>query len=191
MKCLYLHFFINMQADLDIEKLKFPIGKLNPPTAYNAEQVKQYIQALEELPVLMEATAKDLSVKDLTYCYRPGSWNIKQIVHHVADSHLNFHIRLRLALAEETPTVKPYDENVWAKFTDANNDDLSSSLHILKGVHTRAVILAGTLTEKDLQRQYFHPEYQKHFNLLWLLGMYAWHGKHHVEQIKTALQHKF
>ena len=180
-----------MQTDLDIEKLKYPAGRFTPPAAYNAEQVKQYIQALEELPALMETAVKSLLAKDLSYRYRPESWNIKQIVHHVADSHLNFHIRLRLTLAEETPTIKPYDENVWAKFTDANNDDLSSSLNIIKGVHARAVVLLKTLTEKDFARQYFHPEYQKHFNLLWLLGLYAWHGKHHVEQIKTALQHKF
>ena len=88
-------------------------------------------------------------------------------------------------------TTPTYDENVWAKFTDANSDDLSSSIHILKGVHKRAVDLLKTLNEKDYQREYFHPEYNKKFNLFWLLNLYAWHGKHHTEQIKAALEHKF
>lgn len=175
----------------DLETLKNPIGKFNEPSTYNEAEVKGFIAELEKLPALLEETIKGLSSEELLYCYRPGSWNVKQIVHHIADSHLNFHIRLRLTLAEEIPTIKPYDENVWAKFPDANDDDLSPSLHILNGVHARAVTLLETLKEKDFQREYFHPEYNKKFNLLWLLGLYAWHGKHHTAQIKTALQLNF
>jgi hypothetical protein len=180
-----------MQTDIDIEKLKYPVGKYVAPTAFNTEEVKHFIRELEILPVFLEHTVKDIPVNQLGYCYRPGGWNIKQIVHHVADSHLNFHIRLRLALTEETPTVKPYDENTWAVLPDAVNDDLSSSLSIIKGVHKRAADLLKTLSDKDFSREYFHPEYDKKFNLLWLTSMYAWHGKHHTEQIKTALEHKF
>ena len=180
-----------MLTDIEIEKLKYPMGKFTSSNSFNIDEVKKNIEALKNLPAYLEETIKNLSAEELLYCYRHGSWNIKQIVHHIADSHLNFHIRLRLALAEETPTIKPYDENVWAKFPDANNDDLTSSIHILKGVHARAVNLLSTLNEKDYQREYFHPEYNKKFNLFWLLNLYAWHGKHHVEQIKTALQHKF
>lgn len=180
-----------MSTQIDTEKLKYPIGKFKAPIAYSVDEVKAAIHQLEILPVYLEETVKNIPANELLYCYRPGSWNIKQIVHHVADSHLNFHIRLRLTLAEETPTIKPYDENVWAKFTDANSDDLSSSIHILKGVHKRAVDLLKTLNEKDYQREYFHPEYNKKFNLFWLLNLYAWHGKHHTEQIKAALEHKF
>lgn len=180
-----------MLADIDIEKLKYPSGKFVPMASFDEKEVKKHIHALETLPAYLAETVKGLSSEQLLYKYRPEGWNIKQIVHHVADSHLNFHIRLRLTLAEETPTVKPYDENVWAKFADANNDNLTPSLHILQGVHARAVDLLSTLTEKDYQREYFHPEYNKKFNLLWLFGLYAWHGKHHAEQIKVALQHKF
>jgi hypothetical protein len=180
-----------MPVQIDVEKLKYPIGKFIAPTAYSVDEVKKAINQLEILPAYLEETIKGLSSGELLFCYREGSWNIKQILHHIADSHLNFHIRLRLTLAEETPTIKPYDENVWAKFADANNDDLAPSIYILKGVHARAVNLLKTLTEKDFQREYFHPEYNKKFNLFWLLNLYAWHGKHHVEQIKTALQHKF
>jgi hypothetical protein len=180
-----------MLTDIEIEKLKYPVGKFAGSASFNADEVKKNIEALKNLPAFLEETVKGISAEDLIYCYRPGSWNIKQIVHHVADSHLNFHIRLRLTLTEETPTIKPYDENTWAKLVDSNNNDLQPSLLILKGVHKRAVDILSTLTEKDYQREYFHPEYNKKFNLLWLLGLYAWHGKHHTEQIKVALQHKF
>ena len=180
-----------MLTDIEIEKLKYPVGKFTASASFNADEVKKNIETLKNLPTFLEETVKGISAEDLVYCYRPGSWNIKQIVHHVADSHLNFHIRLRLTLTEETPTIKPYDENTWAKLVDSNNNDLQPSLLILKGVHKRAVDILSTLTEKDYQREYFHPEYNKKFNLLWLLGLYAWHGKHHTEQIKVALQHKF
>ncbi len=180
-----------MQTQLDIEKLKYPMGKFTPPASFSIDTVKTLINQLEILPAYLEETVKGLSSGELLFCYRPDGWNIKQIVHHVADSHLNFHIRLRLTLTEELPTIKPYDENTWAKLTDGNNDDLAPSLHILKGVHKRAVELLTTLNEKDFQREYFHPEYNKKFNLFWLLALYAWHGKHHTEQIKVALEHKF
>ena len=180
-----------MQTELDIEKLKYPAGKFNPPAAFSAAEAKKHITQLEILPAYLEETVKGLSEGELNFTYRPGGWNIKQIVHHVADSHLNFHTRLRLALTEERPTIKPYDENAWAKLADGNNTDLSFSLQIIKGVHARAVELLKTLNEKDFAREYYHPENKKDWNLFWLLGLYAWHGKHHTEQIKVALQHKF
>ncbi len=180
-----------MEKQLDIEKLKYPTGKFVPASGFSAEVVKQHIAEMERLPADLEALVKGLSSKELLYGYRPGSWNIKQIVHHIADSHLNFHTRLRLTLTEEKPTIKPYDENAWAKLVDGNNDDLTSSLAIVKGVHARAVELLKTLNEKDFAREYYHPENKKDWTLFWLLGLYAWHGKHHLEQIKVALKHKF
>ena len=180
-----------MQTQIDIEKLKYPVGKFSAPGSFSPDVVKASIRELEALPAHLESIVKGLSPDELLFCYRPGSWNIKQIVHHLADSHLNFHIRLRLALTEETPTVKPYDENLWAKLVDANNDDTSSSLQILNGVHRRAVELLKTLNEKDFAKEYYHPENKKNFNIFWLLSLYAWHGKHHAAQIKVALEHKF
>jgi hypothetical protein len=180
-----------MQIQADIEKSKYPTGKFSAPASYQVENVKKFIHALEVFPADLEKLVKGIPAKDLVYSYRPGGWNIKQIVHHVADSHLNFHIRTRLTLAEDKPTVKPYDENDWAKFADANSDNLEPSLQIIKGVHARTVELLRTLSEKDFARQFYHPEYKKDFSLLWLLSMYAWHGQHHAAQIKVALEHKF
>ncbi|HWY37365.1 MAG TPA: putative metal-dependent hydrolase [Bacteroidia bacterium] len=180
-----------MQTQPDIEKLKYPTGKFDPPEAFNMEAVKNYIHELEALPALLENTLKAIPAGDLNYSYRPGGWNIKQIVHHIADSHANFHTRLRLTLTEETPTVKPYDENKWALLADGNDTDFEASLNILKGVHKRAVQLLHTLNEKDFAREYYHPENKKNFTLFWLLGLYAWHGRHHAGQIKVASEHKF
>ncbi|HTA61636.1 MAG TPA: DinB family protein, partial [Bacteroidia bacterium] len=112
-----------MLTDIEIEKLKYPVGKFASSASFNADEVKRHIEKIKTLPAFLEETVKGISAEDLVYCYRPGSWNIKQIVHHVADSHLNFHIRLRLTLTEEIPTIKPYDENTWAKLVDSNNND--------------------------------------------------------------------
>ena len=180
-----------MQSQLDLEKLKYPKGKFQPPAAFSMKAVKEYITELETLPSLLENTINGTPVSGLKYKYRPEGWNIAQIVHHIADSHANFHTRLRLTLTEELPTVKPYDENAWAVLPDGNDTNFEASLNIIKGVHKRAVQLLNTLTEKDFERQYHHPDNKKDFSLFWLLSLYAWHGQHHVAQIKVALEHKF
>lgn len=180
-----------METQLDIEKLKYPTGHFVPPASFSWDEVKQHIQKMEALPADLEVIIKGLNAKQLNYGYRNGSWSIRQIVHHLADSHLNFHMRLRLSLTENVPTIKPYDENAWAELSDANSDDLSFSLMIVKGVHARAVELMKSLNETELKKEYFHPDNKKNWPLYWLLGLYAWHGHHHVAQIKVALEHKF
>ncbi len=180
-----------MQTQIDLEKLKYPVGKFQQPAVFSLDAVKNYIKELEALPAMLESTIKGVPVRDLKYSYRPEGWNISQIVHHLADSHANFHTRLRLTLTEEKPTIKPYDENKWALLVDANDINLEASIQIVKGVHKRAVQLLNTLTENDFAREYHHPENKKDWNLFWLLSLYAWHGKHHVAQIKGAREHKF
>lgn len=180
-----------MQTQAELEKLIYPTGKFRAPESFDRQQADEYILALDRLPALLEGAVKSLSSQRLGHGYRPGSWNVKQIVHHVADSHLNFHIRLRLTLTEETPTVKPYDENAWARLVDYNADDISSSLDIIRGVHRRSVELLKSMKDKDFARSFYHPEHKKEFSLLWLLALYTWHGAHHAGQIKVALEHKF
>lgn len=180
-----------MQTQADIEKLKYPIGRFTPPSSFSTEEVKKSITALETFPWLLENAIAGLVSEQMHYRYRPESWNVAQIVHHLADSHANFHTRLRLTLTEELPTVKPYDENSWARLPDGNDHNIEPSVLMLKGVHARAVSLLKSLSENDFAREYFHPEQQKKFSLFWLTSLYAWHGAHHVAQIKTALEHKF
>jgi hypothetical protein len=178
-------------TEAELEKLKYPAGKYTAPLAYDMDEVKHFIHEIEVLPKLLEDTLKEISTKQLILCYRPGSWNIKQIVHHIADSHINVYPRIKLALTEDTPTVKPYDENKWAEMMDANTDDTEASVQILKGLHKRLTLLARSLNEKEMHREIYHPERKVNISIYNLLGMYAWHGKHHVHQIKTALQHKY
>ena|ERR1700744_422147 len=180
-----------MLTDTELEKLKYPVGKFVAPLAYDMDEVQHFINEIEALPALLETTIKGLSGKALLHCYRPGSWNIKQIVHHIADSHINVYPRIKLALTEDTPAIKPYDENKWAEMVDANTDDMDASVQILKGLHKRLTILTRGLNEKELHREIYHPERKVNISIYNLLGMYAWHGKHHVHQIKTALQHKY
>jgi uncharacterized damage-inducible protein DinB len=180
-----------MLTQPEIEKLKYPVGKFTPPSVFSREEAGRFIKAMEAFPAQLENTLAGIQPAQLNFGYRPGSWNIRQIVHHVADSHLNFHIRLRLSLTEDKPTVKPYDENSWARLVDYDSDDLSSSLDIIRGVHKRSVDLLKTLQEKDFGRTFYHPEHKKEFDLRWLLSLYAWHGTHHAGQIKAALEHKF
>lgn len=178
-------------TDFELENLKYPVGKFVAPLTYNMDEVQHFIREIEALPKLLEDTLKGISTKQLMLCYRPGSWNIKQLVHHLADSHVNVYPRIKLALTEETPTVKPYDENLWANLIDANTDDMEASLQILKGIHKRLTILTRSLSEKEMHREIYHPDRKVNISIFNLLAMYAWHGKHHVHQIKTALQHKF
>ncbi|MEO8761744.1 MAG: YfiT family bacillithiol transferase [Bacteroidia bacterium] len=178
-------------TDIELENLKYPVGKFVAPLAYDMDEVRHFISEIEALPALLEETIKGISTKELLFCYRPGSWNVKQIVHHLADSHLNIYPRIKLALTEDLPTIKTYDENKWADLIDANTDDLEASLNILKGVHKRLCLQARDLNEQQLHREIHHPERKVNISIYNLLAMYAWHGKHHVHQIKTALQHKF
>lgn len=182
---------MRMQTQAELEKLIYPTGRFRAPESFNRREADEHIGALASLPSLLEGSVRNLSPQQLLCGYRPGSWNVKQIVHHVADSHLNFHVRLRLTLTEETPTVKPYDENAWARLADYNSDDISSSLDIIRGVHKRSVELLKSMKDADFARSFFHPEHKKEFSLLWLLALYAWHGAHHAGQIKVALEHKF
>lgn len=180
-----------MQTQAELEKLIYPTGRFQAPVTFIRQQADEHILALDRLPALLEGAVQSLPPQQLGYGYRPGSWNVKQIVHHLADSHLNFHVRLRLTLTENTPTVKPYDENAWARLADYRSDDISSSLNIIRGVHERSVELLKNMKEEDFARTFYHPEHKKEFSLLWLLALYAWHGAHHAGQIKVALEHKF
>ncbi len=178
-------------TDNELEKLKYPVGKFIAPLAYDMDEVKWFISEIEVLPNLLEETVKEIATKELLFCYRPGSWNVKQIVHHLADSHINIYPRIKLALTEDLPTVKPYDENKWADLIDANSNDLEASLYILKGLHKRLALQVKDLSEEQLHHEIYHPERKVNISIFNLLAMYAWHGKHHVHQIKAALQHKF
>jgi len=174
---------------VNLETLKYPIGKFIKPNHISEAQIQEWIQTIEDLPETLISVVKGLSIEQLHWPYRPEGWNIKQVVHHLADSHMNSIIRFKLALTEDTPTIKPYHEDRWAKLADDNDDDLRHTLSLLNGLHAKLGILLRSLSKDDLKREFIHPEYGKRYSLEETIGVYAWHSKHHVAHIKQALKY--
>ncbi|NCD69469.1 YfiT family bacillithiol transferase [Mucilaginibacter agri] len=164
------------------ESLRYPIGKFVPPTNYTEEDIRQWITDIKALPAQLRAAVIGLTNDQLNTPYRPGGWTIKQVVHHIADSHMNSIIRFKWALTEENPTIKAYHEDRWAKLGDYGLP-VESSLLLLEGLHQRMVALFESLTEADWNRTFYHPDAQIEISLKRNLGMYSWHGRHHLAHI--------
>jgi uncharacterized damage-inducible protein DinB len=163
---------------------RYPIGKYEPQP-YSAETLKSWILDIKFLPSDIEQAVLNLDEHQLDTPYREGGWTVKQVVHHVADSHMNAYIRFKLGMTEDNPTIKPYDENAWAQTADYATVPINVSITLLHCLHERWVSYLKTLTEQDLERTVVHPEYNKTMTLWYLLGMYAWHSKHHTAHITT------
>jgi hypothetical protein len=179
-----------MKNNLDIEKLKFPIGKCPKIDDVSQNDLKTWIEIIENFPSKIKKLTQNLSVEELNWIYRPKGWNIKQVVHHCADSHINSFIRFKLALTEDVPTIKPYEEALWAELTDGNSNDISASIQIIEGVHARWVLLLKSFGSTELKRQFFHPVNLKIASLEKTIGVYAWHCNHHLAHIEQALLYK-
>lgn len=171
-----------------MEHLKYPIGKFERPTTITAEHIQNWLNDIESLPSLMRELVEPLSEEDLSKPYRPEGWTVQQVVHHVFDSHINAFIRFKWTLTEDNPTIKAYHEDRWANLADYAQTPVTVSLHSLAGLHFRWSVLMRSLSETDLKRTFFHPGSQKTYSLEEMVGMYAWHGKHHLEHIKLALK---
>ena len=177
-----------MQGTLDIEFLKYPIGRFDWKIDYSQGAVSHYVNEIETMPQHLHKAVKGLDDDQLDTPYREGGWSVRQVVHHVADSHMNAYIRFKLALTEDTPTVKPYFEDRWAELKDSHDLDIGVSIHLIENLHKRWVYLLQFLTEADWQREFYHPEHKKNIPLYRLAALYAWHGKHHVAHITTLRQ---
>ncbi|TCK68621.1 DinB family protein [Winogradskyella wandonensis] len=174
---------------IQIEQLKYPIGIFSKPEVITKQHIKGWIADIENFPNALEAIIKNLTEEEFNYTYRPNGWSIKQVVHHCADSHINSIIRFKLALTEDSPTIKPYFEDKWAKLIDYS-EPVDSSIQILKGVHHKLGVLLKSLNENDLKKEFIHPEHGKQFSIQETIGTYAWHSNHHLAHIKQALKHK-
>lgn len=183
-------FEIKIIEAMNLNSLKFPIGHFHYSENVSEEQRQLWIQSLAAFPQKIKEVTASLSLPELQYHYRPDGWNILQVVHHCADSHMNSYIRFKLALTEETPTIRPYEEQLWATLADGISENIAPSLQILDGVHQRWVQCLQSLTETDWERMYFHPANQKLVTLNEALGLYAWHGEHHLAHIHQALHYK-
>ena len=174
----------------NLDHLKYPIGKFIKPEIISDSQILEWIEAIENLPDILTNLTKDLTVEQLHLHYRPEGWNIKQVVHHLADSHMNCMIRFKWTLTEDTPTIKAYHEDRWAKLKDDNDNNLNHTLLLLKGLHAKLGTLLRSLAKADLKREFIHPEQNRHNSLEETIGIYAWHSKHHVAHIEQALKYK-
>ncbi len=171
-----------------LEKLRYPIGHFVAPDRITDVMLADWIAQLEAPPIILEDLVKDLSGAQLETPYRPGGWTVRQVVHHVADSHHNSYIRFKWALTEDNPVIKPYDEKAWAELLDARTGPVHLSLNHLKAVHAKLVYLLKRLSRDSLERTFVHPDGNAATTLAENIGRYAWHGTHHYTQIKKLLQ---
>ncbi len=167
------------------EELRYPIGKFVPPQPITSEAIRGWIDDIDALPGQLRDVVDGLNDEQLRAPYREGGWTVKQVVHHVPDSHLNAYCRFKLTLTEERPTIKPYVEGLWAELIDGREAPVETSLRLVEAVHERWVMLLNAMAPADFQKTYIHPEYAKEFELAYVTGMYAWHGKHHVAHIRS------
>ncbi len=164
------------------EKLKYPIGRVNVPSEITQSRRNTFIKEIADLPESLRSAVNGMSVEKLDTPYRPDGWTIKQVVHHLADSHLNSYIRFKMALTEEEPTIKPYHEDRWAELADSRNTPIEISLTLLDALHAKWVILMQSLSDQEFERAFRHPDLGI-VTLNKALAIYAWHGKHHVAHI--------
>jgi hypothetical protein len=172
-----------------MEDLRYPVGKFEPRNELTAYERRESIDVIAAAPAKLRAAVAGLTDAQLDTPYRDGGWTVRQVVHHLPDSHLNAFVRLKLALTEETPTIRPYDEALWAKLPDARITPTEVSLTLLDSLHERWVGLMRALDEGDFRRTFKHPDHDGVQTLDWLVGMYAWHSRHHVGHI-TALRER-
>ena len=174
----------------DIEKLKFPIGKFEKPKIIDNGKINYWISDIELFPKKLNELVSNLTDTELHWKYRPDGWTIKQIIHRCADSHMNSFIRFKLNLTEKLPTIKPYFEGKWAELPDSTEADISESLKIIEGLHSRWTILLRGLKSNDFNKEFIHPEHGKRFSIAENIGVYAWHSNHHLKHIKQAISKK-
>jgi hypothetical protein len=163
---------------------RYPIGKFTYAGPLDAGQRAAAIDAIENTPLELRKALRGLGDEQLATPYRDGGWTVRQLVHHIADSHINAYCRFRLALTEDNPTIKPYEEQLWAELADGTTAPLGLSLAMLDALHARLSMLLHTLTPEQCARPLVHPASGPH-DVDWLLAIYAWHGPHHIAHIKA------
>jgi hypothetical protein len=173
---------------LDLETLKYPIGKFEKPKRITLETIGRWIDEIEHLPHQLNIAVEDLTEKELETTYRPDGWTIRQVIHHLPDSHMNSYIRFRLALTEDKPAIRPYFEDRWAELADAKNGNVKISLILLEALHLRWSQLLRSMNLEQLHKSFFHPETKTTVRLDENIGFYAWHGKHHLAQIQNCIK---
>lgn len=161
---------------------RYPIGRFDRNINVSKEMLSNFIKTIEGLPAQLRKEVEDLTPQQLDTPYRDGGWTIRQVVHHIPDSHLNAYVRFKLALTEDNPQIKTYEEYLWAELPDTFNTPIEVSLQLLQSVHTRWTFLLYALSEKQFERTFQHPDWGN-ITLSRTLALYAWHSKHHLAHI--------
>ena len=164
--------------------LRYPVGEFQSRDQLNPAERRELIDQIAAAPARLRDAARGLDERQLDTPYRDGGWTVRQVVHHVPDSHLNAYTRLKLALTEREPVIKPYDQSAWAMLPDSAQVPIETSLVLLEKVHERFVTILRSMKEEEFARKLTHPEHGL-MTLDWLVAMYAWHGRHHVAHITT------
>jgi hypothetical protein len=172
----------------NLEALRYPIGQFEVPKAITEAQIEEWIGQLEQLPARLKTLVRNLSDTQLDTPYRPGGWTVRQVVHHLSDSHHNSYTRFKWALTEDTPVIKAYDEKGWAGLFDSKTAPVALSLSHLTAVHEKLVYLLRGLSKEQLIRSFIHPEGSVKSSLDNNIGRYAWHGNHHYQHIQNLLE---
>ncbi len=171
-----------------IEQLRYPIGHFECPEEIMEKHLVQWIHTLETLPTRLQKLVKILSKEQLETPYRPEGWTVRQLVHHISDSHHNSYIRFKWALTEDKPVIKAYDEKSWANLFDSKTAPIQMSLDHLKAVHAKLVYLLKGLSKEDLKRSFIHPDNNSETTIEENIGRYAWHSNHHYAHIDRLRQ---
>jgi uncharacterized damage-inducible protein DinB len=172
-----------------MENLKYPIGQFQKPEKITVKDLGIWIKDIQNLPNDLKKTVSKLSDAQLDTPYRPDGWTVRQVIHHLADSHINAYTRFKLAMTEENPSIKPYEEALWAELEDGKNAPIALSITLLTVLHKRWVIFLKSVDKKTwAKKSYFHPESKKTSPLSEIIGLYSWHGRHHLAQIKALIE---
>ena len=179
-----------IRNDMKQDLLRYPIGKFTLPMRISEDDRNVFISEIEALPKILNDAVDGLTEEQLDTRYRPDGWTIRQVIHHLADSHLNSYVRFKWTVTESQPVIKAYDEKDWAQLEDARKAPVSLSLHLLEGIHRRWVWFLRSLGPDDWRKCFVHPETNKQVPLEINLALYAWHGKHHLAHILELKKHK-
>lgn len=176
-----IYFYLSEMENTN-EDLRFPIGRFKLPKEVSFNEVLKAKEIITNFPKKLNDAFKALSENQLALPYRPDGWTARQVIHHCADSHMNALIRFKLALTEDKPFIKPYDQSKWAELSD-NKLDPALSIMILENIHKRWVALMDDMTDEDWKRSFVHPEYQQEQRLEQAAMLYAWHCEHHLAHV--------
>lgn len=172
---------------MEIEKLKYPIGHFDCPKEITRTHIDNWIQVLETFPGKLSALVLSLSDAQLDTPYRPEGWTVRQVIHHLADSHHHSYIRFKWTLTEDKPVIKYYYEHLWAELPDAKYAPIQLSLDHIKVVHAKLVYLLKALSAEELNKNFIHPEHNEEVVLKKNIGIYAWHSEHHYAHIESLV----